>query len=367
MSKLCLIYNIASHYREAVFTEIDQLFECDWYFGENKSDIKEMDVNKLKRVYRYTSIGNPTKLYWQGALIPCLFKKDYQTYFVLAESRSISFFLFVILKVCFFRKKKIYGWSHGWHGHENWFLRILTRIKIKCMNGLFVYNNHARNLMIEGGISPNKVITIYNSLDYNKQLKLRNTIRESNIFKEHFGNNNPVIVFIGRLTDVKRLDILLEALKQLRESEFHYNLVLIGSGAKETMLKSISKENNLPVWFYGACYDEKTNAQLIYNSDLCISPGDIGLTAIHSLMFGCPTITHDDFVSQGPEFEAIQQGVTGDFFKKNDIESLADVISRWFATNHDREKVRKACYKEIDTNWNPNNQIRIIKEHLKEV
>lgn len=365
MAKLCMIYNIASHYREAVFTEIDQHFDCDWYFGENKSDIKEMDTSKLKRVYRYKSIGNPSKIYWQGALIPCLFKKEYQAYFVLAESRSISFILFVILKAIFFRNKKIYGWSHGWYGRENWLLRILTKLKMNCMDGLFVYNNRARNLMIKGGIAPNKIFTIYNSLDYSKQLQLRKSVGISDVYRIHFGNNNPVIVFIGRLTEVKRLDILLEALKRLRESGTHYNLVLIGSGSQESLLKGLADKYNLPVWFYGACYDEKVNAQLIFNADLCVSPGNIGLTAMHSLMFGCPVITHDDFSWQMPEFEAIQKGVTGDFFTKDDVQSLSDTIARWFTINHDREEVRKACYNEIDTNWNPNNQISIIKEHLK--
>lgn len=363
--KLCLIYNFAPHYREAVFTAIDQCYDCDWYFGENKSDIKEMDVSKLKNVYRYKSIGNPSKLYWQGAYIPCLFKKEYQTYFVLAESRSISFLLFVILKALFFRKKKVYGWSHGLYGRENWLLRVLTKIRMSCMDGLFVYNNRARNLMIDTGIAPNKLFTIYNSLDYDKQLQLRKTVGVSDIFKKHFGNDNPVIMFIGRLTEVKRLDILLESVKRLRESGHYYNVVLVGNGSHEPTLREFVENNKLPVWFYGACYDEKVNAQLIINADLCVSPGNIGLTAIHSLMFGCPIITHDDFPWQMPEFEAIQKGITGDFFKKDDVQSLSDAITRWFTNNHDREEVRKACYKEIDTNWNPNNQMRIIKEHLK--
>jgi len=365
MAKLCMIYNIASHYREAVFKEIDQHFDCDWYFGENKSDIREMDVNKLKRVFRYKSIGNHTKLYWQGALLPCLFKKEYRTYFVLAESRSISLLLFVILKAIFFRNKKIYGWSHGWYGRENRFVRFLSKFKISCMDGLFVYNNRARNIMIDGGVNPQKLFTIYNSLDYGKQLELRKIISNSGVYKEHFKNDYPVILFVGRLTEVKRLDILLEAVKLLKERSEYYNVVFIGTGVEEDSLKEIVEKNNLSAWFYGACYDEEKNAELIYNANLCVSPGNVGLTAIHSLMFGTPVITHNDFKWQMPEFEAIKQGVTGDFFDRDNINSLAMKISHWFSSNHNREDVRRACYSEIDTNWNPDNQIRIIKENLK--
>ena len=56
----------------------------------------------------------------------------------------------------------------------------------------------------------------------------------------------------------------------------------------------------------GECYSEETNAKLIYNADLCVAPGNIGLTAIHVMMFGCPAITHNDFKWQMPEFEAIK-------------------------------------------------------------
>lgn len=58
-----------------------------------------------------------------------------------------------------------------------------------------------------------------------------------------------------------------------------------------------------------------TNAEFIYNADLCVSPGNVGLTAMHSLVFGCPVITHNCFEWQMPEFEAIQPGITGDFLR----------------------------------------------------
>ena len=123
---------------------------------------------------------------------------------------------------------------------------------------------------------------------------------------------------------------------------------------------------NDKVWFYGVCYDEKTNAELIYNADLCVSPGNVGLTAMHSLVFGCPVITHNCFEWQMPEYEAIQAGVTGDFFTMDDTDDLTMVISRWFARKMDsREEVRKACFNEIDSNWNPYYQMDIIKKNLK--
>jgi glycosyltransferase involved in cell wall biosynthesis len=119
------------------------------------------------------------------------------------------------------------------------------------------------------------------------------------------------------------------------------------------------------VWFYGACYDERQIAELIYNADLCIAPGNIGLTAMHSLVFGCPAISHNDFKWQMPEFESIHPGITGDFFEMGNVESLADIISRWFAEHKGkREEIRQACYNEIDTYWTPEFELSVLKNAL---
>ena len=61
-------------------------------------------------------------------------------------------------------------------------------------------------------------------------------------------------------------------------------------------------------------------------------------------------------------FEAIVPGETGDFFTYNDNNSLANKISEWFVTNGNiRDEIRANCYKEIDTQWNPQFQINVIK------
>ena len=176
------------------------------------------------------------------------------------------------------------------------------------------------------------------------------------------------MIFIGRLTKVKRLDMLINAVALLKQWGCTYNIVFVGDGEMRQDLKYLVTKKDLAnnVWFYGACYEEQTNAELIYNADLCVAPGNVGLTAMHTMVFGCPVITHNDFKWQMPEFEAIIKGVTGDFFKYGDTESLAETINDWFVLKQNkREEVRQNCFKEIDTNWNPKFQMEILKKYLK--
>lgn len=367
-NKLCLIYNTAPRYREAVFRAIDKEYDCDWYFGYTKNDIKEMDTKLLKNVFYYKTLGNPCKFYWKKGILRLLFRKKYQNFFMLAEVRSITEYLFFGLASLFFPKKHIYIWTHGWYGKEKGLIAKLKIWQIKKVTGVFVYGDRAKKLLIKQGIPEDKLFVIHNSLDYDTQKSLRNSVHTSSIYRNHFHNNRPIIVFIGRLTKVKKLDMLIDALANLRDKGEKYNLVLIGDGIDAENLKIRTAEKSLQeqVWFYGACYDENTNAELIYNADLCVSPGNVGLTAMHSMMFGCPVITHNCFDWQMPEFESIKAGITGDFFKMDDVSDLVETISRWFEKKSDkREEVRNACFLEIDTNWNLYYQLDIIKNNIK--
>lgn len=365
-NRLVLIYNTAPRYREAIFRAIDEEYDCEWYFGETKTDIKEMDLSLLKSAHYYKYSGKPSKLYWKKGLLSLLFKKENQVFFTLAESRSLTDYLFFGLSRIL--KKKVYVWTHGWYGKETRLEAALKKWQFRHVDGVFVYSNYARDLLINEGLPADKIFTIHNSLHYSQQKELRESIVTSNIYKEHFGNEDPTIIFIGRLTKVKKLDMVIDALANLKAKGENYNLVFVGDGVEKQNLEQEVMKSGLTdrVWFYGACYDERLNAEFIYNADLCVSPGNVGLTAMHTLVFGCPVITHNCFKWQMPEFEAIQAGVTGDFFEMDNVEALTDCISNWFASKASvRDEVRKACFNEIDTQWNPYFQMEVIKKNLK--
>lgn len=362
--KLCCVFNTPSLYRESIYKKIDDAYDCDWFFEDTDNQLMEFDTNQLKKVVRlHTYKLGP--FYVVKGLFSILCNKDYSHFLMMGHSRNISIFIFILLKQLFYSKKRVYLWTHGFYGKETLIECIWKKLLLKSADILFIYGDYACNLMEKKyGFNKEKLYPIHNSLDYDVQLKLRKEIKSSNIYKNYFCNNSPTIIFIGRLTPIKKLDMLIQSIADLKANKINYNLVLVGEGSERHKLEQSAKRLNIvnQIWFYGACYDQKTNAELVYNADLCVAPGNIGLTSIHALMFGCPAISHNNFSHQMPEFEAIKEGVTGTYFEYNSQESLDNSIIRWFfQSNYDREKIRKACYNEIDTNWNPEYQMKIIK------
>ena len=88
---------------------------------------------------------------------------------------------------------------------------------------------------------------------------------------------------------------------------------------------------------------------------MCVSPGNVGLTAIHSLTYGTPVLTHDDFNFQMPEAEAIKENISGIFFRINNANDLSK-NQDFQKSNFNKSKVREI----ILTKYNPNYQKTIF-------
>lgn len=364
-NKTCLVYNYAQHYRKGIFKELDSGLNCDFYFGDKMDDVKKLDYKELEGFKgELTNIKLVGPFYWKKGVIQLL--KKYDNYIFLGEYYCLSTWLFLLLS--FFLKNKIILWTHGWYGNESLLKKIYKKIFFYLGDEILLYGNYAKNIMIKEGFKSEKLKVIYNSLDYNSQCQVRVKLKETKVFEEHFKNDLPTILFIGRLTKVKKLDHILKAQKALKDKGQPVNVVFIGKGVEEENLEKIVKEFKTEklTWFYGPCYDEGQIGNLIFNADICVSPGNVGLTALHSMVYGTPVITHDDFALQMPEFEAVLKGETGDFFKNNNINSLIKTIDEWLVIKKNRSEIREKCFKRIDDFFNPSYQFKIIKNVLNE-
>ena len=362
-NKLCYVTNIAAHYRSAIYLLMDKTFNMDFIFGDHPAD-KRFDVSLLHNPVKVIQNTQITKSIDYQMGIPFLFTK-YDTILITGATHCLSTWLLLLFAYPF-KKKKVYLWSHGWYGKESKKETYLKKLFFGLASGTFVYGDRAKRLMVENGLNGDKIWSIHNCLDHDAHLKIRSALAVTNIYKNRFNNSSPNLLFIGRLTPVKELDLVLKALKLCNEKEFPLNMTFIGDGPMRTKLEEEVRlcglENN--VWFYGACHDEEKNGELIYNADICVSPGNVGLTAVHCMTFGTPVITNDDFAHQMPEFETVTPGKTGDFFENGNPESLAQCIIKWLACGLDREEIRQNCYQVIDNEWTPEYQIKIMKEHL---
>lgn len=364
--KTCFILNFGPHYRLPIYKKIAEAYAPDFYIGDRGGDIlKTFNYEELSGYKRTVKRHNIFYgFYWLGGSVNPIFK-NFDRYVMTGEPMCLSNWVILLLAKLF--GKETISWTHGWYGREHgikkWIKRIYFRLHTKCM----CYNEYGARLLIEQGIKPENVCVIYNSLDSDKQRQIRNRLTPTEIYRSHFNNDKPVIIYCGRIQRSKKLNLLIEAVARLKSEGIDVNAVLVGKDIEGTDMATIAERLGVQdrVWFYGPCYEEERLGELFYNATMCVSPGNVGLTAIHSLTYGCPVITHDDFPNQGPEFETIRPGITGDFFKEDSVESLTEKIKNWLnMTLAERERVRQQAFQEVDGKWNIQNQISVLKNIL---
>jgi glycosyltransferase involved in cell wall biosynthesis len=364
LNKVCCIFNLAPHYNEPIYKLIDEELKSDFYIGNEISyPINLMNYSNLEG-YKNTLIYAPLfkKFYWQNGVTKLAFQ-GYQHYIITGEPYCLS--TWVLLILCRLRRKKTYLWSHGWYGDENSLKKYIKKIFFGLSNLVLLYGDYAKELMINEGFDRNKLIPVYNSMDFDSQFEVSKNLKKSSIYHNYFQNNLPVLLYVGRIQKRKKIELLIDALNKLGNNKKYYNLILIGTQTEGNDLKELVKQLNLEkqVWFYGACFDENLLGELIYNADLCVVPGDVGLTVMHSFIYGTPVITHNNFSSHGPEFEAIHPGITGDFFIQDSLDDLCEKIIDWTINrNNSRDKIRNNCIEIIKNRYNPKIQIDILKK-----
>ena len=346
---------------------MDSELGCDFYFGDKvESEIKKLDYTQLKgfkKELNNKKVLNTSFTWQKGAWI--LLFKNYKYYIVNGDPYYLSSWLLLLLGAIL--GKKVIPWSHGIKGDSENNMEWFEKLFFKLSPLILLYGNHSRRTMIKKGFKPEKLICIYNSLNYNEQIKVRSKLRSNTIFKEYFNNENPTLIYIGRIQKSKNLEQLVKITKELNSEHFPCNLVFIGKDLGDNNVRETAEKLNImdKIWFYGPCYEEEKIGELIFNASLCVSPGPVGLTALHSLTYGTPVLTNDRFEKQMPEFEVILPGKTGDFFVENNFEDLLEKTkSLIILSNEKRNTIRNYCYDVIDENWNPNSQLNTLKSIL---
>jgi glycosyltransferase involved in cell wall biosynthesis len=256
--------------------------------------------------------------------------------------------------------KKVIFWSHGLKGTDKRVNKIIRVFFFKYLpDALILYGDFSKNHMVKMGFDASKIFVIGNSLDYNLQklsrLDLIKDKSECDNFKRSlFNNNDKTLIFIGRLTRKKNVDKLISSIQTLNNTGFNLNCIIIGDGESKDELKRLVDTNNLKgrVYFMNGIYDDTEIAKFFSISDLMVSPGNVGLNCIHSMAYGVPVLTHDNFSFQNPEVEAIINQENGLFYRYNDFNDMANKIKVWFEL-YDNETVFSKCIYQVENKFNP--------------
>ena len=386
MKKKCLIiYPYFALYREHVFKS---LFASDfgWDFelvGDEKCSfgIKGIDPSlaniPLEKggfnwtfAKTYFPLGNRMPFQWQPKVLKRLLKKDYDAVIMLGSIYYLSYVLAIPLLKHF--KIPIIFWTHGFLGKDNFLIKNIRHLLYKHADANLLYGNRALKIMRDSGLYDKVYLdVIYNSLDYGvlKDINLSHSEIITILKPLFLFPDKPLVVATGRITKEKKIGLLLDALEDsINKYGKYFNLLIIGDGPELDNLKEATLEKGIGdyVAFTGAIYGDKAYEFLIA-SDLCVIPGNVGLSAMHALSVGVPVISHNNFDIQMPEYEAIIEDVTGSFYEYNNMEDLISKIHKWVFDKNKLLEAASHCKEVIKEKYHVDVQVNVVKNCLRYV
>jgi glycosyltransferase involved in cell wall biosynthesis len=259
-------------------------------------------------------------------------------------------------------RKKLYWWSHGTNGNQGTVGLAIRSFFYRYSDGILAYSCKAQENLHRMGVRDTKIQVVNNSLNFDDYGFLLNDIHSKR------SQESLKILFCGRITKSKKIHLLIEAVGILKSRDnINAKCTIIGNGELSELSRLASKHNVTElIHFTGENYGFDLHKYFL-ESDIFVYPGGIGLSIVQALSFGLPVITTDNIALHGPEIELLEAGITGDFFKDDSAEQLADTIKIWASkisdpTNNIRENAVK---KIIELGYLPDVMIDKINGFLE--
>jgi glycosyltransferase involved in cell wall biosynthesis len=374
---IAVIYPFLPIYRIPIFNKLStsDKYNFHFIFGQNKSSVESLEKNfyyfELIK-FTFTFINNIyyKNILYQYNLFKIIRNNKYQAVIFLADPHFITTTLLSIyLKI---KNINIIYWTHGFKKNHSIFKNIFYKLYFKIPNVIFLYSNINNTYY---NFPNSKFKYIYNSLDYEKHKSFRSLIDEKELkkFRNTLFNDDVVfqILFISRLTLKKDILRYLPFFSKLLNLGFNFKLLIIGNGDQDNDIINFIKFNKLEnnIIKFPAIYDENILFKYISSSDISIFPNEVGLACIHSLSYGTPVITHNNFYYNMPESEVIISEYNGDYFEYENYFDLNLKILNWYNLSKtiERNKIRNQCYDLIDKYYNPDYQNKIIIQTLNDL
>jgi glycosyltransferase involved in cell wall biosynthesis len=166
---------------------------------------------------------------------------------------------------------------------------------IRSADMFFAYTRGEYENLLRLGFSPDRIVVLNNTIDtaterktFLELLPLRECIRE-----ELGLEGREIVVYLGRLMGIKCLDLLFEAVTELRRERPQVCLVVAGSGpGKPDVLRQVEKLGPEAARHFD-CNDEAAAARLLTAADLYCLPGQVGLAPLRALCYDLPVVFLD--------------------------------------------------------------------------
>lgn len=253
-------------------------------------------------------------------------------------------------------RRKIYAWGLGsplMAGSASTFRNNLRSRFINQFDGLLTYSQKGKDDYLRLGFPGEHIIVAANAVT--KRPRHPAPDRPARL------TDQPTILFVGRLQQRKRVDLLIQACARLPGDRLP-RLVVIGDGPELGALKSLANQVFPQTEFPGYLQGEALKTWF-RQADLFVLPGTGGLAVQEAMGHALPVIvgkgdgTQDDLV----------RPVNGWVVPDNDLAALTETISNALADPLKLRRMGQESFRIVSTEVNLENMVSAFLQALNNI
>ncbi|HEY0477138.1 MAG TPA: glycosyltransferase family 4 protein [Kofleriaceae bacterium] len=249
---------------------------------------------------------------------------------VIMEQANKHALNYVLLALSWLGRKRVAYWGHGYNhqarapGASEWLKRkLLTRV-----DWWFAYTAGVGRYLAGHGVDPGIITVVQNTIDTRE---LAQAVRahgdaDRRAIRRRLGIADPASVglFCGSLYADKKLDLLVEVARRIREHRPDFELIIVGDGPARDAMRAAAARHRF-VHYIGPAFGADRAAYFAI-SDVFLNPGLVGLSIVDAFTAGLPVFTTDIPV-HSPEIEYLEPETNG-MITSQDAAACAAAVCR---------------------------------------
>jgi len=363
---ILMVHHTAMWYRKPFFKMLSRIYDIKFLFTNVDSYNKTYDTDLSQEIegldgVNYTVVKNHHGISL-GAIKATMGNYDifvggsWDTPTDVIE----TLFYFLIVKL---RRKPFILWREDW----DWNVKTFKRSLVKKVAGFIGRNVSAivvpgtkhREFFTSLGVKSNKIFIMPNvsNIECSEDDEANKELIQRDLKLE----DKKVVLFVGRLIDLKGVDYLIEAFHKLLSRQENAVLLIVGEGPEKQKLESMARDLNIgdSVIFTGNI-DNNLLGGYYLTSDVFVLPSittyfadACPLVVNEAMYFGKPVITSD---AVGTTF-MIKDGENGYVVPERDSNELESAMFRVLSDPDLEESMGRSSKKLIETSFRYENMI----------